>query len=79
MAIKVRLSDRNANHLAKSVLLEESGSPIIVRLVIATGIIVLCVFFVWSYFMELDEVARATGKIVPVGHVKKVQHLGGGK
>jgi membrane fusion protein, adhesin transport system len=79
MAIKVRLSDRNANHLAKSVLLEESGSPIIVRLVIATGIIVLSVFFVWSYFMELDEVARATGKIVPVGHVKKVQHLGGGK
>ncbi|MBF0195752.1 MAG: HlyD family type I secretion periplasmic adaptor subunit [Magnetococcales bacterium] len=79
MATKVRLSDRNANHLAKSVLLEESGSPIIVRLVIASGIILLIVFFVWSYFMELDEVARASGKIIPVGHVKKVQHLGGGK
>lgn len=32
----------------------------------------------WSFFAELDEVAIATGEVVPLGKVKVVQHLEGG-
>jgi membrane fusion protein, adhesin transport system len=33
---------------------------------------------VWSNFAKLDEVAIATGEVVPLGKVKVVQHLEGG-
>lgn len=32
----------------------------------------------WTYFAELDEVAVASGEVVPLGKVKVVQHLEGG-
>ncbi len=32
----------------------------------------------WAYFAELDEVAVASGEVVPLGKVKVVQHLEGG-
>lgn len=32
----------------------------------------------WSYLAELDEVAVASGEIVPLGRIKVVQHLEGG-
>ena len=38
---------------------------------IATGII-------WANFANLEEVAVATGEVVPYGQVKVVQHLEGG-
>ena len=40
--------------------------------------IVMAVLIVWSYFAELDEVAVASGEVVPQGKVKVVQHLEGG-
>ncbi|NGZ29381.1 MAG: biotin/lipoyl-binding protein, partial [Magnetococcales bacterium] len=71
-------SDRTVNHLAKSVLLAESGSPLIVRAVIQLGLASLLFFFIWAAFMTLDEVARASGETVPKSHVQKIQHFGGG-
>lgn len=35
-------------------------------------------FFGWAYFAQLDEVAVATGEVVPRGKVKVIQHLEGG-
>jgi len=35
-------------------------------------------FFVWSIFARFDEVAVATGEIVPQGKIKTIQHLEGG-
>lgn len=65
-------------HLAKSILLEESGSPLIARLVIGfTGLMVVA-FVVWAAIASVDEVAIAPGEIVPVGEVQQVQHLQGG-
>jgi len=37
-----------------------------------TGVIV------WAYFAELEEVAVASGEVVPQGQVKTIQHLEGG-
>lgn len=43
--------------------------PVMVLLVVAIG---------WSYFVDLDEVAVASGEVVPQGSVRTVQHLEGG-
>src|SRR5574344_626334 len=44
--------------------------------------IILCVFvvlfLVWSFFSELDEIARGDGKVVPSGRTQMIQHLEGG-
>jgi adhesin transport system membrane fusion protein len=78
MGKSLHLGDRTLRYLATSVLLEESGSPVIVRLVIWTSVVALASFLVWAHVMDLDEVSRAPGEVVPMGQVKKVQHLGGG-
>jgi adhesin transport system membrane fusion protein len=44
------------------------------RIVMAT----VALFIVWATFAELDEVAIATGEVVPEGKVKVIQHLEGG-
>lgn len=38
----------------------------------------LAAFFIWGCFATLDEVATATGEVVPEGKVKVIQHLEGG-
>lgn len=40
--------------------------------------IMLTIGVIWAYFATLDEVAIATGLIVPAGKIKVVQHLEGG-
>ena len=35
-------------------------------------------FIFWAYNAKLDEVTRGSGKIIPSGQTKKVQHLEGG-
>ena len=66
-------------HLAKSILLEETGSNFIVRAVVWFSILVMGAFVTWAWFAEIKEVAVATGEIVPTEHVQKVQHLEGGR
>ncbi len=50
------------------------------RLFSSAGLImgVIAVFLGWAWFAQLDEVAVASGKIVPKGQVKVIQHLEGG-
>jgi len=43
---------------------------------IVTGMVAL--FLVWASLAELDEVAIASGEVVPEGKVKVIQHLEGG-
>jgi len=38
----------------------------------------LVVVFSWAFFAELDEVAVATGEVIPQGKIKVIQHLEGG-
>ncbi|MGB0670349.1 MAG: HlyD family type I secretion periplasmic adaptor subunit [Rhodospirillales bacterium] len=33
---------------------------------------------IWAFFAQLDEVAVATGEVVPIGDIKVIQHLEGG-
>ena len=48
------------------------------RLVAWPIMILLAVGVTWANFATLDEVALATGEIVPAGRIKVVQHLEGG-
>ena len=41
-------------------------------------ILLLVSTFSWMFVSELDEVAVATGQVVPQGQVKLIQHLEGG-
>lgn len=35
-------------------------------------------FFIWAYFAEIDQVTRASGRIIPARKVQTVDHLEGG-
>lgn len=68
-----------SRHLSKSILLEETGTPFVVRMVILFGAAVLLSFIVWALFIEIDEVTVAEGEIVPFERkVQSVQHFEGG-
>ena len=41
-------------------------------------IFIISFFLIWSLFAKFDEVAIATGEVVPHGRVKTIQHLEGG-
>jgi adhesin transport system membrane fusion protein len=48
------------------------------RAVAWLAILTLCGFVAWVAVARVDEVAVATGEVVPQGHVKLIQHLEGG-
>ena len=48
------------------------------RIVAWPVMIMLGLFLGWANFAELDEVAIATGEVIPQGKVKLIQHLEGG-
>lgn len=74
----IRKIGTTSNHLAKSILLEESGSPTIVRLIIVFIALIFGIFLYWAINAEVDEVAIAVGETLPVGQVQLVQSIAGG-
>ncbi len=70
--------DTPARRLTQSVALEESPVPGLMR----TGVIVIAglmaLFIGWAAFAKVEEVASASGQIVPSGHIQTIQHLEGG-
>ncbi|WP_127717412.1 HlyD family type I secretion periplasmic adaptor subunit [Halobacteriovorax sp. HLS] len=70
--------DEQLKSLSKSNLLKESSPPFI----ISFSIYIICLgFFIllmWAGLTDVKEVVRAEGRVVPVGEIKKVQHLEGG-
>ena len=75
---RIVLGSRSHRHLAHSVLLDEAVAPRHIRLTIAMLAAALGTFLAWASVSQLDEVATATGQIVPSGTVQVVQHVDGG-
>ena len=75
---KIRIDKRQSMHLSQALLLEETGVPRLVRHVILTLTLVIAAFIAWASVTHIDEVAVSSGKIIPTGHVKRVQSLDGG-
>ena len=71
----LQASERLATEPALS---PELGVPKLTRLTIYAGAFGLLAFFVWSAIAQVDEVARAQGRIVPIGRTHDVQHPRGG-
>lgn len=75
---KIRVDQRQSMHLSQALLLEETGVPRLVRYVVLTLTLVIAAFVAWASVTHIDEVAVASGKIVPLGHVKRIQSADGG-
>ncbi len=75
---KIRVSRKDSLHLSQALLLEETGVPRLVRSVILTLTAVIVIFIVWASLTRIDEVSIANGKIIPSGHVKRIQSEDGG-
>lgn len=76
---KTKISKQHSiSHLLMSERLSESGSPKIIILSILSIAAVLCILILWAQFTYIDEVATATGEIVPKQSIIPVQHVDGG-
>ncbi|WP_031483950.1 HlyD family type I secretion periplasmic adaptor subunit [Maridesulfovibrio frigidus] len=75
---KVRINKKDSLHLSQALLLEETGVPRLVRYVIITLTLVIAAFIGWASVTKIDEVAVSSGKIIPSGHIKRVQSEDGG-
>lgn len=65
--------------ISKSVLLEETGSPRLAGMLILFVLLSIVAFVAWSVVARVDEVAVASGRIIPSGEVFLVQHREGGR
>ncbi|MCP5373449.1 MAG: HlyD family type I secretion periplasmic adaptor subunit [Hyphomicrobiales bacterium] len=77
-APRIRRGSRQTRYLAQSVILEEAGSPGLIRFAMLTIALVIAAFIVWSFVTKVEEVAVAAGEVVPTGRVQMIQHLEGG-
>ncbi|MEM8798738.1 MAG: HlyD family type I secretion periplasmic adaptor subunit [Pseudomonadota bacterium] len=68
----------NMKFLSRSILLEESGPPGMLRHTIMVGSFLVLAFLGWAALLELDEMASAPGEVLPVNSIQPVQHLEGG-
>lgn len=64
--------------LTQSIALEESPVPGIMRTGVMIISVLTAVFVMWAAFAHVEEVASATGQIVPSGYIQDIQHLEGG-
>lgn len=65
-------------HLSHSILLKETGGPVLLRLVILFILTLLGVFIYWSSQINLNQVITAKGEIFTKDTVVKLQHEYGG-
>lgn len=64
--------------LDRSVLLQEAGAPVFIRLTVGASVAIVIAFILWAIVIKVDEVAKAKGELVSSLPVHPVQHLYGG-
>jgi HlyD family secretion protein/adhesin transport system membrane fusion protein len=72
---------RNARHapsLNRSLHIEEGRPPHRSRMNILIACSITVAFIVWAALTPIDEIANATGQVIPTGFIKSIQHLEGG-
>ncbi|MEO5373770.1 MAG: HlyD family type I secretion periplasmic adaptor subunit [Alphaproteobacteria bacterium] len=76
--VRVHRAGRQTRYLAQSIVLEETGTSLLVRLTILVVSVTVVIFIIWAALTSVQEVAVAFGQVVPRGSVQTVQHLEGG-
>ncbi len=69
---------RETYFISRAIMLEESGVSVLSRLSIVILSLVIAAFVAWAAVTQLEEVAVGSGRITPVGKVKRVQSEEGG-
>jgi adhesin transport system membrane fusion protein len=64
--------------LTQSIALEESPVPKLMNTTVALIGGIMLLFIIWAAFARVEEVAIATGQIVPSGYIQDIQHPDGG-
>lgn len=65
--------------LSRSILLDETGSTLVIKLTLLFLLLLVSFFIAWSTFVPLNEVVSVPGDVQPIGQSAKVQHQRGGK
>lgn len=73
-----RMRRRERRFLSETVQVEEELIPPFVRPMLWVVAVVVVVLGLWATLVQVREVAKASGEILPVGDIKVVQHLDGG-
>lgn len=68
-----------AKRLSRPALLEESGPPLVLPALLALVTLLLAGAAAWAGVTRIEEVARTSGEIVPIGQVHRIQHIQGGR
>jgi len=69
---------RQRHLMTEPITYEEEALPGFVRVALLSVAVLLALFVTWAALVEIDEVARAPGQVMPSGAVKMIQHLEGG-
>ena len=75
MKFKSRQIIKNLSH---SILLRESGSPALLRIIILFFTLIIGIFIYWAGNIELNQVVIASGEILTQDDVVEIQHPEGG-
>lgn len=70
--------EQQTRYLSQAIQLEEAVNPRIVGTTMTMVSAAVFSFVLWSGMTNINEVARASGEVVPSGYQKVVQHLEGG-
>ncbi len=72
------LGRRERSLLSETTQIEEEQIPAFVRPMLWVTALALLLLALWAIFVQVREVAKAPGEVLPVGNIKVVQHLEGG-
>lgn len=75
---KLEKGKPEAQRLGQSIMLEEGGPSSLLRMAIMFSFVGLLAFIAWAQNAEIDEVAVASGEVIPSGTVQTIQHIDGG-
>jgi membrane fusion protein, adhesin transport system len=65
--------------LGQSIMLEERGPSSLLKISIFMGFVALAAFIGWAHLTVIEEVAVASGEVIPSGTVQSIQHIDGGR
>ena len=64
--------------LTQSIALEEAAVPRVIRSAVVVISVLLVGFLVWAGMSKVEEIAVASGQVIPSGYIQSIQHLEGG-
>ncbi len=71
-------SNKISKHLSNSILLKESGSPVLLRIVLMFFILIISFFIYWASVLKLNQVIITGGEVLTKDDIAQIQHPQGG-